>query len=586
MASDSCMAAWSDPCVSVCPLSPAVTPEAIGFLSAVGVFVVLLAILFLFINKKLCFARVGGLPCFEHSGRRKRKDRAGVHQGLGELACLSLNSYGDDGEVTSSSDSEDEIAKRFEISVSRSQSFRSGVAEVEAQSAPSRHHKFKRLLPDQEEGSTEPSDCEEADRVSRQSFQDPLSCRSREGSQQKERDPLSRTLIQRHSAPTDPLSDPLSVRGDTASMGSQDTGDGSDALYREERQQTPLPSLEMDMALDNQGYDNEATDSSSTWSPEQERAGSRSSLSRPASASPRLPISKCGDLIIVLDYRPETFKLLVTVVMAQGIPDKGRSGMDSWQVHVALLPGKRQRYKTAVQKGSAPRFGETFRFSRLEPAELGSSALRFRLYALGKMNRERMMGETIYRLSKLSTDAGQMEATLVLEPRSNLKAIDSQVSLSAQSDSASSSQSLSHGGVPELLLGLAYNATTGRLSVEVIKGSHFRNLALNRPPDTYGKLTLLNSMGQEISRCKTSVRRGQPNPVFKETFVFQVALFQLSDVTLMVAVYNRRNMKRKEMIGWLALGQNSSGEEEALHWQDMKESGNQQVCRWHMLLEA
>ncbi|XP_072533438.1 synaptotagmin-16 isoform X2 [Salminus brasiliensis] len=505
--------------------------------------------------------------------------------GSGSPCSSTVNSYGDDGEVTSSSDSEDEIAKRFEISVSRSQSFRSGVAEVEAQSAPSRHHKFKRLLPDQEEGSTEPSDCEEADRVSRQSFQDPLSCRSREGSQQKERDPLSRTLIQRHSAPTDPLSDPLSVRGDTASMGSQDTGDGSDALYREERQQTPLPSLEMDMALDNQGYDNEATDSSSTWSPE-ERAGSRSSLSRPASASPRLPISKCGDLIIVLDYRPETFKLLVTVVMAQGIPDKGRSGMDSWQVHVALLPGKRQRYKTAVQKGSAPRFGETFRFSRLEPAELGSSALRFRLYALGKMNRERMMGETIYRLSKLSTDAGQMEATLVLEPRSNLKAIDSQVSLSAQSDSASSSQSLSHGGVPELLLGLAYNATTGRLSVEVIKGSHFRNLALNRPPDTYGKLTLLNSMGQEISRCKTSVRRGQPNPVFKETFVFQVALFQLSDVTLMVAVYNRRNMKRKEMIGWLALGQNSSGEEEALHWQDMKESGNQQVCRWHMLLEA
>uniref|UniRef100_A0A8B9GNE0 Synaptotagmin 16 n=1 Tax=Astyanax mexicanus TaxID=7994 RepID=A0A8B9GNE0_ASTMX len=394
--------------------SRTLTPEAIGFLSAVGVFVVLLAILFLFINKKLCFASVGGLPCFEHSSRRKRKDRTGIHQGL-------VNSYGNDGEVTSSSDSEDEIVKRFEISVSRSQSFRSGAAEVEAQTAPSRQHKFQRLLPDQEEASTEPSDCEEADRVSRQSFQDPLSCRSREGSQQKERDPLSRTLVQRHSPPTDPLTDPLSVRGDTASMGSQDTAEGLDAFYGEERQKTPLPSLEMDMALDNQGYDNEATDSSSTWSPEQERAGSRSALSRPASASPRLPISKCGDLIIVLDYRPETFKLLVTVVTAQGIPDKARSGMDSWQVHVALLPGKRQRYKTAVQRGSAPRFGETFRFSRLEQAELGSSALRFRLYALGKMNRERMMGETIYRLSKLNTESGQMEATLVLEPRSNLK---------------------------------------------------------------------------------------------------------------------------------------------------------------------
>lgn len=58
------------------------------------------------------------------------------------------------------------------------------------------------------------------------------------------------------------------------------------------------------------------------------------------------------------------------------------------------------------------------------------------------------------------------------------------VSLSAvsQSDSASSTQSLTHGGVPELLVGLSYNATTGRMSVELVKGSHFRNLAINRPP--------------------------------------------------------------------------------------------------------
>lgn len=70
------------------PLSPAVTPEAIGFLSAVGVFVILLTILFLFINKKLCFARVGGLPCFELRGHRKRKERSGIHQGLGEYTVM------------------------------------------------------------------------------------------------------------------------------------------------------------------------------------------------------------------------------------------------------------------------------------------------------------------------------------------------------------------------------------------------------------------------------------------------------------------------------------------------------------------
>lgn len=104
--------------------------------------------------------------------------------------------------------------------------------------------------------------------------------------------------------------------------------------------------------------------------------------------------------------------------------------------------------------------------------------------------------------------------------------------------------------------------------------------------DTYVKLTLLNSMGQEMSKCKTSIRRGQPNPVYKETFVFQVALFQLSDVTLILSVYNKRSMKRKEMIGWISLGLNSSGEDELNHWTEMKESKGQQVCRWHTLLES
>ncbi|XP_051946545.1 synaptotagmin-16-like isoform X2 [Xyrauchen texanus] len=544
-----------------------ITPEAVGFLSAVGIFVLLLAILFLFINKKLCFARVGGLPCLEQYSHRKRRVRAGIHQGL-------VNSYGDDGEISSLSDSEDELAKHFEISVSRSQSFRSGVLEVNNHSAPGHQHKFKRLLSDQEERRTEPSDYEETERISLQGFQDPLSSWRHKGPELK--DPLSQSPLPESLA----FTDPLSMMAERISVGSQDIEDSLEALPRDEGSQMGRQTPQRTLAMDNHGYENSETTDYSTWSPELERPQSHS-----LSSFPHGHISKCGDIIIALDYRADTHRLLVTVVAAEGIPDKARSGMDSWQVHVVLLPGKRQRHKTAVQKGSMPRFEETFRFSNLEPGDLDSSALRFRLYALGRMNRERMMGENMYRLNRLR-HTEQLEITLVLEPRSNLKTVDSQLSFNTQSDSASSSQSVFHGGNPELLLGLSYNATTGRLSVEIIKGSHFRNFALNRPPDTFGKLIMLNSMGQEISRCKTSIRRSQPNPVFKETFVFQVALFQLSDVTLMVSIYNRRNMKRKEMIGWVALGQNSSGEEELLHWQDMKESGNQQVCRWHTLLEA
>ncbi|KAF3700721.1 Synaptotagmin-16 Chr14Syt Synaptotagmin 14-like protein Synaptotagmin XIV-related protein [Channa argus] len=556
-----CLFVWSDQCVIVCPLSLLlpVTPEAIGFLSAVGVFIVALAVLFLFINKKLCFSRVGGLPCLEQHGHRK-KGRLGIRQGL-------VNSYGeDDDSGSSSSNSEDEVLKQFEISVSRSQSFRTAAAKGgeqqshHTQLALGRRHKFTRLS-DQEEGSTEPSDCEEMEAQSQQGFQDPLSAAVEENERASVLS-LDEPAVAKASSARD---SPTPSMNRQAADGSEDTEKAVDQAK------------------------NDGTDTSSTWSPEQEKPPDDEVSSQPATSSPRTPISKCGDLVLSLEYHPDNEKVLVSVIAARDIPDKARSGMDSWQVHMVLLPAKKQRHKTAVQKGSLPHFNETFRFSRLEPSDLQVSAIRFRLYALGgRMSRERMMGEKVLRLGGLNPDGGTMETTLVLEPRSNLKSVDSQLSLSAvsQSDSASSTQSLTHGGVPELLVGLSYNATTGRISVELIKGSHFRNLAINRAPDTYGRLTLLNSVGQEISRCKTSVRRGQPNPVYKETFVFQVALFQLSDVTLLISIYNRRSMKRKEMVGWIALGQNSSGEEEQLHWQDMKESRGQQVCRWHVLLEG
>ncbi|XP_014726856.1 PREDICTED: synaptotagmin-16 isoform X2 [Sturnus vulgaris] len=355
------------------------------------------------------------------------------------------------------------------------------------------------------------------------------------------------------------------------------TGDGDSQSHRERH-------LEMETAFANQGLEvNDATDSSSAWSPEEHNEVN----SVPAHHGAHEPICKCGDLDVIFTYKSSSQKLIATVLEARDIPDKDRSGVNTWQVHAVLMPGKKQRGKTSVQRGPIPIFQDKITFSKLEPQELSSHAVRFRLYAVHKVVGEKMMGEQLFYLSSISQD-GEVKVTLLLEPRSNLSSADSQLSLSAisHSDSASSTQSLSHGGVPELLVGLSYNATTGRLAVEMIKGSHFRNLAVNRPPDTYGKLCLRNSVGQEMSRCKTSIRRGQPNPVYKETFIFQVALFQLSDVTLLISIYNRRSMKRKEMVGWISMGHSSSGEEEQSHWQEMKDSQGTQVCRWHTLLES
>uniref|UniRef100_A0A4X1WCP3 Synaptotagmin 16 n=3 Tax=Sus scrofa TaxID=9823 RepID=A0A4X1WCP3_PIG len=531
-----------------------IPPEAISFLSAAGVFVVLLMVLFLFINKKLCLEVTEGLPGLEQRGKRKHStDKAGTHERL-------VNKFGDDEELSTSSDTDEEVIKQFEISVSRSQSLRSGASEKGRQAGLEQKPKARRWLSTHKEDSKEVPACKGLDGASQPNYSEHLSY--------GEDGPISA-----HSWSPSEL-------GDTRQQG---TSPQETCVVRCLSRQSTEGSLEMEAAFNNRGFeDSYATDSSSVWSPEEQ---DRTSFQVPSGVPE--PISKCGDLDVIFEYRAASQKLTVTIVRAQGLPDKDRSGVNSWQVHVVLLPNKKQRGRTGIQRGPNPIFKEKVTFAKLEPRDVAACAVRFRLYAARKMTRERMMGEGLFYLSHLHQE-GEMKVTLVLEPRSNISGGESPLSPSAvsHSDSASSTQSLSHGGAPELLVGLSYNATTGRLSVEMIKGSHFRNLSVNRAPDTYGKLFLLNSVGQEMSRCKTSIRRGQPNPVYKETFVFQVALFQLSDVTLMISVYNRRTMKRKEMIGWIALGQNSSGEEERDHWEEMKETKGQQVCRWHTLLES
>uniref|UniRef100_A0A8C0CUP4 Synaptotagmin 16 n=1 Tax=Balaenoptera musculus TaxID=9771 RepID=A0A8C0CUP4_BALMU len=496
------------------------------------------------------------------------KQRSGLQQGFDSHLSgilenvngkMQVNNFGDDEELPTSSDSDEEVIKQFEISVSRSQSYCSGASQRGKQTGLERKPKPSRWLSTHEEASTEVSACA-GDGASQLTYSENLPY--------GEDDPIS-ALSQ----------SPCEV-GDTRHHG---TSPQETIAVRSLSRHCTQGSLEMETAFNNRRFeDSYAAGSSSVWSPEEQ---DRTNFQVPPGVPE--PISKCGGLDVIFEYRAASQKLTVTIVRAQGLPDKDRSGISSWQVHVVLLPSKKQRGRTNIQRGPNPVFKEKVTFAKLEPRDVPACAVRFRLYATRKMTWERMMGERLFYLSHLHQE-GEMKVTLVLEPRSNISSGESPLSPSAvsHSDSASSTQSLSHGGAPELLVGLSYSATTGRLSVEMIKGSHFRNLAVNRVPDTYGKLFLLSSVGQEMSRCKTSIRRGQPNPVYKETFVFQVALFQLSDVTLMISVYNRRTMKRKEMIGWIALGQNSSGEEEQDHWEEMKETKGQQVCRWHTLLES
>ena len=80
--------------------------QAYAFLGAVGAFLIVLVVFFLYLNKKLCFAECGGFPCIDHPVKKEPKTAR-----LG-----SAYAYEDHD---SSSESDDEILRRYHQSMRR-----------------------------------------------------------------------------------------------------------------------------------------------------------------------------------------------------------------------------------------------------------------------------------------------------------------------------------------------------------------------------------------------------------------------------------------------------------------------------------
>ncbi|XP_075555578.1 synaptotagmin 14 [Dermacentor variabilis] len=511
--------------------------ETTVYLGAVGVILVMLGVFYLYLSKKVCFTTVGGFPCCDGPVSSRERERQVIARNLGAAYAY------DDAE--SSTDSDEEVIQQLHHSASLQGGFLNSTSsrKVSSMGHSTDHAHGNGHLPQPDLVSL----AENGRAVSTGAEAAEAADTSRASSKATQGSSTVRTALQYENGAFLKAEDsPLSL----AACGGTDE-----------------PML-LDLAEE-----------------ELRCVAEASGLHGPG---PSEQTTRCGALELMFEYNESARKVMVTVLRAHDLPSRDRGGANSVQVRLLLLPHKRQKFRTKIkQSGEDMTFNETFAFARISPEEVNTMGLRVRLYGCERMRREHLVGETVLPFQCLALDQPST-MWLMLEPRSNLAHWDSKCEISslARSDSTSSAQSMQHGGLPELLLGLAYNGTTGRLAVEVIKGSHFRNVTMNRAPDTFVKLTLMSSSGQEITRSKTSVRRGQPNPLFKETFVFQVALFQLPDVTLMVSVYYKRSMKRKDMIGWFSLGLNSSGEEELSHWNDMRESKGEQMCRWHVLLDS
>ncbi|CAG7784788.1 unnamed protein product [Allacma fusca] len=267
-----------------------------------------------------------------------------------------------------------------------------------------------------------------------------------------------------------------------------------------------------------------------------------------------------GHLCIGLEYDSETADLLVNVIEAKeinGLHPDPTTPFDSY-IRVYLLPDKTTNMQTRVYRKSLnPVYKEKFMFG-LELAELQIRSLVFYMYATDKFSNT-LIGEAELKLGEL--DIHQLPLTTWLP----------------LTDSGQRG-----GDLGEIMFSLSYLPTAERLTVVVVKA---RNLKFPRENvgDPFVKVYLLQR-GKKVSKKKSSMKKGERNPIFNEAMIFGVPAHALQTIQLRVTVADSSEAEsnRACSIGHVIVGSTTTGKPLS-HWNQMLSSLRKPIAMWHSL---
>ena len=133
------------------------------------------------------------------------------------------------------------------------------------------------------------------------------------------------------------------------------------------------------------------------------------------------PFLKSGFLEAAFTYDEENHKLVISVMQVSEICINTRSSPAHVVVHLALLPHKKQKYKTRVRlcsDESCVKLGESFCFLRIDPEDIASLGCRFRLYSCELLRRQSLIGETVLSFASCKPLASETKIMLTLEQKS------------------------------------------------------------------------------------------------------------------------------------------------------------------------
>ncbi|RNA11263.1 synaptotagmin-10 isoform X2 [Brachionus plicatilis] len=229
-------------------------------------------------------------------------------------------------------------------------------------------------------------------------------------------------------------------------------------------------------------------------------------------------------------------------------------------VKVIMLPDKKKKYQTKIQrKNLQPVFEETFYF-QLPYEELNSRTLHLTLLEFGRFSRHELIGSVRISDLNLIKDLQTSDVEIV---KNLLPLAEDDLELG------------------ELTLTLCYLPAAGRLTVTIVKAFNLKSMDINGKSDPYVKVTLLTK-GKRVKKKKTSVMKNTLHPVYNESMLFDIPQDQIDQIDMIVKVIDYDRVGSNELIGCVGIGPSFNGIGRD-HWYRMLENPRKPVTQTYFL---
>lgn len=289
--------------------------------------------------------------------------------------------------------------------------------------------------------------------------------------------------------------------------------------------------------------------------------------------------NKLGQLYFKVRHIVEKSTLNITVVRCQGLPARDSNvGSSDPYVKLQLLPDKHHKVKTRVLRRTLnPVYDEDFTFYGIGKNQLQSLTLHFVVLSFDRYSRDDVIGEVL-----LPVNEALEEMTDTVDCNNADNGNHSGALLSREI--APRSHKMRTHGRGELLVSLCYQPQASRLTAVVLKARNIPRMDMTGLADPYVKIYLVHN-GQRVAKKKTHVKKRTLNPVFNESFVFDLpaGATSLDSISLEFLVLDWDRVTKNEEIGRLELGGTKSSGTALHHWNEVINSPRRQIAEWHKL---